>query len=634
MICKNVQAVRGKPGLVAFLVAVVVAATFLAPFSAALEVLPTTAPENDVFLDGGPGGDGSFIVLGGPGSLEYQVTFPDGQRCTGFFNVLVMPGGMVSQPFYDQCVETAPGLSGTPGGLDGASVNGTVSLALRWTVGTGGAAGSYSMNVGGKSMTTTLTAAGGVDTVAWNFHLTPTGSAATTSPTMAERFTDDSPNGEFDPNEYRYFADAPAGSDPVGFAGGFEVDCDGPTAEIEGAWVRGATQTLDTYGRFFWGEGLEAFTTFTASTNLGAGAAGTHTDTIPYNNAVGNAFGFRVRAGPTGTEFSVNPGFVPPGLCEIESPDVDNVVLNLDSFKFTVSQAQCSIDPVAFTVVEDIAGSILSGDPTVTIYPATSTTPILEVPISGWTQPQPSLYSTAAMLPPGPYTAIVTGVGFLGVVNLLDAAAFNVPEGPCTDSFFPTDLSPVLDAITSHNSSVSDLFQDLSEAISSLNATNQASFYALCQKILASEGNLTALIEAIDVFINFTNANLTGNFTFNATTQNFLNSFFNGTFDLSIWNQILQNITQHRNGTIEVNNMDYGGLEFGAFLIFLFWILITGWAWWNGFTLLGLTGMVGAAAAFFPAPPITFAALVLLALIAYALEYFIHASRLKGKSAS
>lgn len=524
---------RVKAAWMGVLVLIVI---FLPSVSADPEVLPTSAPENDVMAggadfvrfasncDAGAGGCNLEMVVQvvAPSgeTVVIQGASPTGNGCnvaaTYYFNGTFRnsfgwdPVGQFGTPCW----------VATPPQLVGAAVNGTWSFEMTGQSWNGSSSSAtrpgVQMSIQGKNAyfgfsRSDLVSGAGVPQL-WNWHITETvWEEPSTSPDLPGLGEMDPPDEapDEDPNEARFFVDLaePPPTDdtqglgaPIPVSATSTVDCPN-MADLEGTWVRGLVQTENTFARFAYADGITPVLSnpqFTAWADVGGGSFGTHVETVLYNNAVGLSFSLQVRNGTGGTPQEGTVFFAAPMQCDIEPPDIDQIRLRLDDFHFTVSQAQCMGDATSFSIIEDLPSTILFGDPVLTVYPATSTTPVLQVPIGGWTTPADGIWQTEALLPPGAYNAIGTSANLLGLVSLLDAHAFNVPEGACTDSFFPTDLTPVLAAIDAKTTLV------LNE-IASLNATNQASFLDLCMKILTAEGNLTELIGMINQTFNIGN---------------------------------------------------------------------------------------------------------------------------------
>lgn len=254
------------------------------------------------------------------------------------------------------------------------------------------------------------------------------------------------------PNEATFFSDqAPQDPDPDPFATLATVTC--PSSLLmRGDWIRGASQVGNTFVRFVVVEGLETTdgdlrdnlgAEFTALVDDGALSAGQQTETVAYNNAVGNSFQLLARAGATGQEQVSNVFLVPAGQCGITPPSLLGFSYDPDEFHITVSQAQCRDDKVAFSINVGVTQTlnmvtVFIRDTETNVVALQVTTPqMFHVPSSGST----GIYFFNRTLGPGPWVATARGdFGGLGAVDFFDSQAFNVPEGSCLTPGDKVDL--------------------------------------------------------------------------------------------------------------------------------------------------------------------------------------------------
>lgn len=70
-----------------------------------------------------------------------------------------------------------------------------------------------------------------------------------------------------------------------------------------------------------------------------------------------------------------------------------------------------------------------------------------------------------------------------------------------------------------------------------------------------------------------------------------------------------------------VADVTYGGLEWGEFIILLFWLAILAGSWWQGWTALGFVAFLASASVFLTTSPIAFPGFLFLALVVFFVMY-------------
>ncbi len=88
--------------------------------------------------------------------------------------------------------------------------------------------------------------------------------------------------------------------------------------------------------------------------------------------------------------------------------------------------------------------------------------------------------------------------------------------------------------------------------------------------------------------------------------------------------QIHDNVTAHRLGSIEVNSMDFGTLDFGGFTLLLLYISIAGIALWHGWPLVALAPTIAIPGLWMDGYPITLTGFVFIGLLLWWLQYLSH----------
>ena len=401
-----------------------------------------------------------------------------------------------------------------------------------------------------------------------------------------------------DPNFARFFGQVgsppPPEGAPSAATGGFTINCGPPDdMDVTGAWARGPTQTGNTFVQFHYVQGNtfadtdlrdNVGTMSTTVTDDGSGVNGTHTETILYNNAVGMAYQFSARNGTGGDETLGQVVNVPPDQCvQPPAPELDDFELNPDQFRLHVSQAQCREDETSFVTQSDQEPGG-SDSWNITVFDSLTGDVVLVIDDSEMNDIDGGRVSMVGrVLPPGPFVALGlfldTG---LAQPDYFMALAFAVPEGTCIDS--PTDLTPVL----TNQGTMIDLLNDINGTVTNINNTLTITIDDLVMSI----DNLTVAVEGTDF----------GNFT-------------------ELLQILTTNITDHRNASLELMAEDFGGLDFGEYLIFLFWIAVLYWSARNGHTALAVVAMLGALLVFFSSPPIAFVGMVFLGMVVWLVTY-------------
>lgn len=247
-----------------------------------------------------------------------------------------------------------------------------------------------------------------------------------------------------DPNNAVFFSDADA-TNPTAATTHSTVTCPS-TLTMNGVWARGASQSGNTFVKFYSVQG-PAIEDSDLRDNIGvaqtplvddgASDSGDHSATGSYNNAAGTSYQFSARAGASGEEQLGSVLYAPPAQCTITPPNIGLGLIH--EVILDVSQAQCAGDAVEFVVVIDISTLLTLNDMDVTIRDGFTNTAVLTVDDS-------EMYSNAngqirtfnRTFPSGPWTAeVVTDVTGLGSVDFFDGKAFNVPQGTCIDSGLP-----------------------------------------------------------------------------------------------------------------------------------------------------------------------------------------------------
>jgi hypothetical protein len=278
---------------------------------------------------------------------------------------------------------------------------------------------------------------------------------------------------------------------------------------MNGIWIRGATQTGNTFTRFASIQGTPPvgvvdLTTqpgvlFTVLTDSGAGSTGTNTGTTPYNNAAGNSYQFLARAGATGTEQLGAVLFAAPNQCVLPALGIVAPVANSDVFKLTASSA-CNGDD--FDVGGYFIGTLATHTITITIESDPADTTVLVL-----AQSQLNLdvgvgvevYHKNVNLPPGAYHVIgIVTVILTAVQSSIDTASVTVGAGACGNT-----VVDVL-AVNSHTDTVieqleTEVNQNFTRIEARGNTTCQKASDADCEGIKADLVPISAQVNETEL---------------------------------------------------------------------------------------------------------------------------------------
>lgn len=509
----------------------------------------------------------------------WQITAPDGQFAT-ITRGAQAPTTTTNQKWGLDGTQLAGevGLWSWEGNLTGHPADGTWTIALRPspTYDSSGADGN-TLTIQGKTIrfgAYAQTAATQVQT--WNWRSTSgTWTESSTVPVITGIDTINEAPDE-DPNNAVFFQDAPGGGTESPFTAhtlGYTApsNCNNfANSTVSGAWL-GASGTV--FSQFIYRDGNFLGTTdlrtvplysTTTEENEGAVSNGTDSKSISYNNAVGTSYQFKVRNATSVALGSVQ--WIPNGLCS-NPPEFNtgaDVEHDPNALSVSASQAQCAGDPITWALImqdnptglqehlvelfifdANQGGFNLPPDPVEVAYYNTTT--------MHRTGPASEAHShfVADDLPTGNYVAFAfanyTGIG---ATDYVDSWAFSVPRGPCTDT--PTDLSPVLLAVSSSTTLLN----------SSINASRAEIVALLVQHMNQTDLMNVTIGQIYEIVSNFTfNVDCSGNNTCQFIVNN------------DTLNAILQNLTEHRNNTLELNmTSNFNGLGFDGFVLLLFWI--------------------------------------------------------------
>lgn len=390
----------------------------------------------------------------------------------------------------------------------------------------------------------------------WNWHISGAGvtwtEPSTTTPTHP--ITPDEvdptcggPDGTPDPDaecstDYKFYQTTTGLTSPLGATGQTTPSCGTPstyTATV--AWKRGGSQTSNTYVRVVTVPGSQPppigdlrsnlLATYTALTNVGSGASGTHTTAaIPYNEASGHTYQVLTRSGISGTETFGNPVYIEPRLCVVASFDTTaNTERDSDALRVTASQAQCNGDPTTLAIaMQDNPSGLTEHLSHLYVFDANQgglnlpADPIEVAHFDSTTMHRTAAASEAhshyiaTLLPPGNYIvyayADYTGIG---AVDYIDSEAFSVPRGNCNDT--ATNLAPVLIALAEHDANQTAFHGNITAFLHHINQH----LHDLDANLTATRADLLEAIQNLNVTII---GNVTGNFTLdNATLSNIYN---------------------------------------------------------------------------------------------------------------
>lgn len=639
----------------------------LLAFPGAVEAAPQVLPVSSatVFVNGTVDyidvlwNQGSSQNVGGSGSAvlyrAFTLTAPDGQ--TTSLTPIISPSPGFQEPFHFRWLLNGTNTITPSGGpntalsedLSGAAGDGTwmfqddtPTSATSFTL-------VVELSVGGRyiQFAMTQTCPGSIPTQYWNQHVATW--QEPTYPTCAIGTLDPvNENAAEDPNNARFFQDSPD-SPFTAYTLGYSAPVCANTIQnstVNGAWL-GASGTI--FSEFIYRDGNFLGTTDlrtvigyanTTEENEGAAASGTDSKSIPYNNAAGTSYQFRVRNSTTEALGSVQ--WIPSGACQnVAFPTGADVEFDPHALHVTASQAQCKDDAITFSIVmqdnptglqehllelfifdANQGGLNTPPDPVEVAYYNTSTMHRTALATEA------HAHFVADVLPPGNYVAFAfanyTGIG---AQDYIDAEAFNVPRGSCDDAL--TDLSPVLTAIASSTAFLNNSINTQAESIRALmlaywtayNATEAANLATILASLNITQASLvefwadhnaTALSDLTTILaaIAAHDANMSEQHALqNVTLENIYqvvqdlnltiecqgNNSCNFFIDNATLQAIYENLTDHRNHTLELTFMnDFNGLGFDGFLFLLFWIaallFFSYQSWWFalGFSLPGL----------------------------------------------
>lgn len=420
---------------------------------------------------------------------------------------------------------------------------------------------------------------------AWNEHETAASTTWQEPSTINGAFgaAGDTPNEavQEDPNNARFFQDTPD-SPFSAFTLQSSVSCTAvPTMSITGAWL-GATGTAFSShiyrdANFLGTADLRsvAGATTTAEENEGAVAAGTDTETnIPYNNAAGTSYQFRIRTTADGETLGVVL-YAPPLQCTPGAPT--SALSFVNAVFLTASQAQCANDPVSFSIDSDLTVAVGLNDLDLVIYDAQTGTLLQNYDETQMFNVQANqVHFMADVFLPGAYIAeVIADVGGVGAVDLFDSVAFNVPVGDCI--WHEPDLTGIYLALGLLEGNLTDILNAITE-----------------QGI-----NITNLIETLEIVFQ-----CSANCTINA--------------NLTTLQQILENVTNHRTGSIEIMSVDFEGYSFGELSVLLLFIAIFLWGGYTRQLMVALAGVIGCVLVTITTPDLPVKWLILLAILAAA----------------
>jgi hypothetical protein len=332
-------------------------------------------------------------------------------------------------------------------------------------------------------------------------------------------------------DNFVFFSDqANPDPDPQAFTTQSSVACGPPPVlTMNGVWIRGSTQTGNTFTRFVSIQGTPAVgdtdltdnvgAVFSTLTDQGSGSTGSSSATTPYNNAAGNSYQFLARAGSTGPEREGSIITAPPAQCTISVPGLVGLTLDETKFNVEVSQAQCAGDPVEFTLVVGVTQTL--NDIDVTIFDGVTDTAVLAVDDSEMFHHPTGIggqgvYYFQRTFNPGPYEVLASSdFGGLGASDYFVGAPFNVPQGACGNTVVPVlSINNHTDIRTSQTNTLvnrtcrmdlttgdcqgirRDLHQNLTRIEATLNETEQHADDTIA-KLQNLEANLTAILGTV-----------------------------------------------------------------------------------------------------------------------------------------
>lgn len=550
--------------------------------------------------------------------LSWTLTAPDGSTMSFNRNPLTSPGTLTQRWSLDGTIISGEsGLWSATGSLVGAPGDGT------WQISVG--AGNYQFAdavaaPNSPSPTLSVNARGihfGVHGACpanqdqyWNYRSTTASTiwnepSTVPSANIQTNCAIDTPNesAQEDPDNAVFFS---TGSEYTAYTLHATVTCGASAAlhtmTVNGAWIgaSGATNS-------FWASrdgnqvGITdlrsiAGTTTTANEAEGSTGSGTDTQVLPYNSAAGTSYQFFVSTSAQGEAFGV-VAYAASGQCNATDPPAGSNEHNAHALVVTASQAQCNGDATTFAITMQDNPSGLQEHLT-SLFILDSNQGTLGSPpnpISVATYTTPDMHrtdlSTSAhthyihdVFPPGNYVAYViadyTGVG---AVNYIAAEAFSVPFGTCI--WQEPDLSGVYQSLALLEGNLTEILGILDEQ-----GAEQTELLNL----------IVNLIETLDiVFDCSSNCTITAN--------------------LTTLEQILNEINEHRNGSLELNAMSFNGLGFDGFSFMLLFIAMFLWAGYTRQLLIMILAATAIVVGFIDAFPVGQTYFLLLALLAAAI---------------
>lgn len=503
------------------------------------------------------------------------ITAPDGDQLTFTPNGVIQPGsGMTTTASWY--------LDGTPrsgstqfwtvtGNLHGTPADGTWVINYEQPVGglcdTNAVPPTCTLSIQGQSIvfyqpvTTTHQF--------WNWHQ---GSWTEPAKGLASPDPDDEAAQE-DPNNAKFFSET--GQEYTAYTLNFVVSCGAtPTMSITGAWLGASGTAFSSHiyrdGQFLGTTDLRsvAGATTTTEEDEGATAAGTDTETnIPYNNAAGTSYQFRIRTAAQGEALGV-VAYAAPLACTPASPPA--LISHQNMVFLSVSQAQCANDAVSFSIDVDLTAAVGLNDLDLVIHDAQTGTLLANYDDAQMFNAQAGqIYYMADVFLPGAYMAHShADVGGVGAVDLFDSVAFNVPVGDCI--WHEPDLSGVYLALS------------------------------------LMEGNLTEILANLEEILN------TLDIVFDCAANCTINA------NLTTLQQILENVTQHRDGSIEIMTENFEGYTFGELTILFFFLAMFLWGGYTRQIFIMVAGAIGAVLVTITTPDLPVKWLILAALLAAA----------------
>ena len=315
-------------------------------------------------------------------------------------------------------------------------------------------------------------------------------------------------NSVNDPNNFVFFSDQVGGADPnpEPFTEQATVACGPPPVmTMNGIWIRGASQTGNTFVRFASIQGTPPIgttdlrtqpgVTLSTLTDAGAASSGSNTATVFYDTAAGNSYQFLARAGSSGAEQLGAILFEPQAQC---SPAVLGLTVpNLEPDGFTLdADAGCNGDDIEFGGV--YIGTLATHTITVFIESDPSDATVITIPQSAMNVDVGvgvEIYHKNVVLPPGPYFVVgIVTVILTGVQVAIATDSVTVAAGACGNT--------IVDVLTinSHTDLVNQrLNANLTRIEGTVNETEEHADYIMTQN------NKTLLhIDQVGSYVNQT----------------------------------------------------------------------------------------------------------------------------------